>query len=295
MFKYLFLLLAVFSLSAEEKFIQVSGAELYCKTMGSGAPVIVLHGGAGYLTHEYLLPHLAPLADNHFVVFYDQRGQGQSTGMIDPEHINLKTYVEDLDAVRTSFGLKKVTLLGHSWGGFLALHYAFAHPEAVDKLILVDSMPVTSEDLMLFFPELGKRLEPYQKELKAIESSPAYLAGEPTAEATQLKMVFQTYMYNPQNIHKVNFLMTQQAILNGRKVWQILKEQIFMKPYDLSSQLAKLQIPTLIIHGDTDPIPYVTAEHAQALIPASKLVKIDQSGHFPFVEQPEVFFKSVGK
>jgi len=54
-----------------------------------------------------------------------------------------------------------------------------------------------------------------------------------------------------------------------------------------------LRCPTLIIHGDDDPIPFVTAENLKAAIPSSKLIKIDQCGHFPFVEQPEEFFNAI--
>jgi proline iminopeptidase len=289
-----FILVAVFaSAVAEEQFIQTKGAELYCKKMGSGSPVIVIHGGVGFLIHDYFLPQMAALAKDHLVVFYDQRGMGRSKSEINPEQINVKTYVEDIEAIRNSLGFKKVSLLGHSWGGFLAMHYAFTHPEAVDKLILVGSMSATSDEMGLFFAEVTKRLEPYHEELEKMESSPQYLAGDPQTIDTQQKIVFQTYMYDPKNINQVNLWKSQQANLNGFKIWEIFKEEVFMQPYDLSDRLAKLQCPTLIVQGVADPMPMVTAEHLKALIPSSQLMKIEKCGHFPFVEQPEEFFKKL--
>lgn len=279
--------------NAEETFVKTEGANLYTQTMGTGNPLIILHGGAGFLTHDYLLPHMERLSKNNLVVLYDQRALGKSTGEPIPEQINLKTYIEDLDAVRTSLGATKISLLGHSFGSFLALHYALAHPEAVDKLILTSSMPIASQDLGLFFPELAKRLAPYQEELKKIESSEAYLSGDPETVENQLRIVFQTYMYNPENIHKVNLWKSQKAAVNGFKVWDIFKEQIFMKPYDMAEQLKTVQNPTLIIHGDTDPISFIAAKHIHEALPSSTLIKIEQSGHFPFVEQPEPFFKAI--
>lgn len=287
-------LLPIFSVQGtEEKFIQANGAELFTKVMGSGNPLVVLHGGAGFLTHDYLLPHLEPLAENNLVVFYDQRGLGKSTGDITPEQINIKTYVEDIEAIRTSLGLKKISLLGHSWGAFLALHYAMAHPENLDQMILIGSMPISSNDLGLFFKELTERLAPYQEKLKQLESSQSYLSGDPTTVAEDQTITFQTYLYSPDNITKINLWRSQKAILNGFKVWDIFKEQIFMKPYDLTANLKTVQTPTLIIHGEEDVIPFVTAVHLHEAIPNSKLVKIEQSGHFSFVEQPETVFQAI--
>ena len=98
----------------QEKFIPTEKAELFCKVAGSGKPLIVIHGGAGFLTHDYLLPHLERLSENNLVVFYDQRGLGKSTGELTAESINLKSYVDDIEAIRKSLGAPKVSLLGHS-------------------------------------------------------------------------------------------------------------------------------------------------------------------------------------
>lgn len=63
-------------------FIEAKGAKLFCRTLGQGKPLIVVHGGPG-LTQDYLLSELQPLAETNFLIFYDQRGCGQSTGEID--------------------------------------------------------------------------------------------------------------------------------------------------------------------------------------------------------------------
>lgn len=293
---YAFVALIIFSAATpqhNEKFIQAPGATLFSEIIGSGSPVIVIHGGAGYLTHDHLLPHMEPLAKHNQVIFYDQRGLGRSTGEINPENINLNTYLEDIETIRLSLGAKKVSLLGHSWGSFLAVRYAIRYPESVDKLILVSSMPASSNDLGLFFTELQKRLAPYHEKIEKIESSELYLSGDPETVANDQKLVFQTYMFCPENITKLNLRNSQKANQNGFKVWEIFKEQIFRKPYDITSQLSSIQRPTLILHGDADPIPFVIAEHLNRAIPNSKLIKIEQSGHFPFVEQPECFFKAI--
>lgn len=278
---------------AQEKFVSVPKAELYCRMMGKGDPIIVIHGGAGYMTHDGLLPHMACLAAHNLVIFYDQRTLGLSTGEPTLEQINLKTYVEDIEAIRQSLGVDKVTILGHSFGSLLGMQYALSYPEAVDKLILLNSMPGSLDDVTLFLTEIGKRFAPIQQEIHGIENSNAYLAGDPEAHEKYLRKVFQTYMYNPNLINQLNLHKSQKTNLNGLKVWEIFKESCFMKPYSFFSDLQNLRCQTLLIHGDTDPIPFETAEHLHQAIPQSKLVKLEKCGHFSYVEQPDMLFKTI--
>lgn len=296
----LYLIFAVIALTSsscfattQEKFIPVENAELYCKTMGSGSPLIVLHGGAGYLTHDYLLPHLERLSEDNFVIFYDQRGLGKSTGELSPDQNNLQIYVDDIESIRKSLGAKRVSLLGHSWGGLLALHYALSYPESVDSIILTNSMVAASNDLGLFFGELTKRVAPYQEEINELEAGDLFQTGDPKTVARVSQLFFQTYMYNSENITKINLCKTQAENIKGAKVWEIFKNQIFMQPFDILSDIEKIKCPTLIIHGNEDVMPLASSEHIHHSIESSKLVRIAECGHFPFVEQPEHFFKAI--
>src|SRR4051794_31845293 len=75
-----------------EKFIETDGSKLFCRIMGQGMPIVVIHGGAGCITQDYLLPYMARLAEQNLVIFYDQRGLSRSTGELSPEKINIQTY-----------------------------------------------------------------------------------------------------------------------------------------------------------------------------------------------------------
>ena len=160
-----FLFLSTFCLVSpaheiEEFFIQSGEIQLFCRKMGSGKPLVILHGGPG-MTQDYLLPQMSQLAENSLIIFYDQRGCGQSYSPINEQSINMETYVEDLDQIRRELQVDKISILGHNWGGFLAMHYAIAHPKAVDKLILSNSMPASSEDMALFNAEWLHRISLY--------------------------------------------------------------------------------------------------------------------------------------
>lgn len=227
------------------------------------------------------------------LIFYDQGTLGRSTGEACPQYINIQTYVADIEAIRQALGKEKITLLGHSWGGFLAMQYAIAYPGNVAKLILVSSMGPSAEDFSLFVAELGKRLAPYQGQLEAIADSPQYRAGEPEAVNRWLQVVFQTYLYRPELIDDLNFYQSQHSALNGFVVNKIFYDELFSKPFDLSSALQHLPFPTLIIHGDSDPIPLSSAKHLCASIPKAELAVLDKCGHFPFVEKADRFFTTI--
>ncbi len=283
------------SITAEEHYFDAPGAKIFCEIEGSGTPILVLHGGAGFLTHDYLRPHFDQLAKDNRIIYYDQRGIGKSGGELSPEQINIQTYLEDIETIRRTLGVRKIILLGHSWGSFLALHYAMVYPDCVDKLILTSSMPASSEDLYPFFAELSKRLSPYKEILDAIESTDAFKSGDPGIVAKKQSLVFQTYMYLPKDIEKVNLWISQEANQKGQKVWDIFRETIFMKPFNFYAQLKEISCPTLIIHGADDVIPIESAEKIHNSIPNSRLVIIKECGHFPFVEQPGQHFDSINE
>src|SRR5678815_350038 len=117
--------------------IPADGAALYVRTIGRGAPVIVLHGGPDF-DHGYLLPELDRWKDGFRLVYYDQRGRGKSAENVRPEDVTLASDVEDLDRVRRHLGVEAPAILGHSWGALLALEYALRHPTHVSRLILMN-------------------------------------------------------------------------------------------------------------------------------------------------------------
>ncbi|MDX1671423.1 MAG: alpha/beta fold hydrolase, partial [Balneolaceae bacterium] len=127
-----------------EGFITVNDTDLYYKRMGSGPPVIVVHGGP-LLDHGYLVDPLKPLAGDYELVFYDQRLSGRSSADSDSTYNRLDTFVEDIEELRATLELGRVHLIAHSWGGLLAMKYALHYPGNLRKLILLNSMPASTE------------------------------------------------------------------------------------------------------------------------------------------------------
>ena len=146
------------------KLFQGSSASIYYETQGSstGIPLFVLHGGPGF-EHRYFHYSNAfeTISKQRKVVYYDQRGCGQSPRLKEADSFRLINQIADLDELRAHLGYEKIDVLGHSWGGFLAIAYAARHPERINKLILCDSVaPKWSDTIFLFsqvFPESRAR------------------------------------------------------------------------------------------------------------------------------------------
>lgn len=140
--------------ASREGFVPVDGAAIYFRDVGRGRPIIVLHGGPDF-SHTYLLPDLDLLSDSFHLIYYDQRGRGSSAAGVRAEDVTIESEMEDLDGVRRFFRLESVAVLGHSWGGLLALEYALRHPLRVSHLILLNPAPASHDDLMLLKEERG--------------------------------------------------------------------------------------------------------------------------------------------
>jgi len=131
--------------------------QLFTRQVGSGPLVVVLHGGPG-ASHDYLLPQYDHLARRRSLLYYDQRGGGQSPVPRDTQ-VGWREHVADLDALRAQHSLEQLTLCGYSWGGLLAVLYFLEHPERAARLALVSPAGVTAGYRRQFEDEFARRMQ----------------------------------------------------------------------------------------------------------------------------------------
>jgi proline iminopeptidase len=270
-------------------YASINGTEFYFRVIGEGEPLVFLHGGPG-LFHDYFLPHVESLAADFQLIFYDQRASGRSNGDVPADSVNIENFVRDLDGIREFFDLEKVSILGHSWGGLLALHYTLAHPGRVKKLILVDSAPPNSElDSINFEAREQRRTEEDREKIQEIMVSEAFQKLESSAVMNYFRVSEKVKFYDPAMMEKMRMELDRERIEKLMLVGQLMNP--WLADYDISEKLSAVSCPTLIIHGDYDTIPLESAEIFHQRIVGSQLAVVKNCGHFPFIESPEFFLR----
>jgi proline iminopeptidase len=242
--------------------------------------VIVLHGGPG-AHHDYLLPGFDLLNRNRTLVYYDQRGGGRSPVGRDVP-VGWREHVADLEALREVWGLDRLHLCGYSWGALLAMLYAVTYPVRVASLALVSPAPAARRERATFEANLAARNG--TPELKArraaLQASGLRERDIPAYNRQLFEVAVAGYFHDPTRAHELTpFRITGRT---QQEVWDSLGD------FDTRPSLATLSVPAIVVHGDDDPIPLVTAQATADALHAP-LVVLPSCGHVPYVEAPDAF------
>jgi proline iminopeptidase len=245
------------------------------------------------MSHDYLARQLIELlASEYRLIFYDQRGSGRSSGVDDTTRLTMAQFVDDLEQLRQALGLDQLNLLGHSFGGLLAMYYAAERPAAVGRLLLVDSSPASWQ---LNFPHFRQAIADRQtqedrEQMAAIMSVPE-ARSDPAAMDRYYKIFFRTFFHDRQLSDRIELGIDHDWLANnavtGDRIWASIGE------YDIHDRLGRITAPTLILHGAESVISVRGAEAIAAGIPRSRLIVFTDAGHFPYIEVPVVFATAV--
>jgi proline iminopeptidase len=271
------------------KVFDASGVSLYYEVLGGGpgTPLVVANGGPGF-DHNYL--HVSDvwnrLAQERPVVLYDQRGNGRSGALKAGQSCTLADQIADLEALRAHLGYERFDLLGHSWGGYLAMAYAARHPERIERLVLADSAAPKWSDTLFLFKEVFPEGVARQDALGFAEA-----LGDSAAADASLREYLAMLFYSPEK--RDAFLGGAASYHNNRAINQAINADVAR--FDLNPELPKLRFPALVVTGRYDiNVAPATAYRIHRAIPRSKFVVFEKSGHMPFYEEPEAFLKVIG-
>jgi proline iminopeptidase len=254
-------------------------------TAGNATPVIVANGGPG-LSHIYMLQNdvWTRLSRSREIVFYDQRGTGKSKHVQPNAAWGMDAQVADMEAVRAKFGFQKFDLVGDSYGGLLAMAYAAAHPEHIEKLILSDSAAPAWKDIVRVLPDV------FPDVLEQIAAREKNGAGSLDAADQRIRDHFLMLFYSEAN---------RDAYLAGVKDLESVPQvsaavQKATKTLDLTQELPKFKFPTMVISGRFDMnVTPITAWNIYKAIPGAKFVVFEKSGHLPSYEEPDKYVQVV--
>ncbi len=273
---------------AVDAVVGLDGVRLHTRRVGSDPPVVVLHGGPG-ADYAYLLPQYDRLAHGRALLFYDQRGGGRSPVARDVP-VGWQEHVADLEALRKHWAIDRLTLLGYSWGGLLAVLYALEHPDRVGRLALVAPAPLTARWREEFERRLSARLADPRIVRARAELSASGLAQRDPEKYRRLAFALSVagYFKDPSRAKELTpfrvTARTQQA------VWQSLGN------YDLRDRLRgtfpKGRTPrAVVVHGVYDPLPIESARETAALLDTGVIELA--TGHAPHVEATEDFVRAL--
>jgi len=258
----------------------INGTELYYVSAGEGLPCLVMHGGLGF-DHTYLHPWLDSLGDVLHLTYYDHRGNGRS-GRPAKATMTHAQFAADAAALVAHLGFAKVAVIGHSYGGFIALEFALRYPQHVSHLILVDTAPAFNYDEEIRANALRKGAT---EEMMTILQG-GFASDEEMREkfAKIWPLYFKTFDVNiAHRLVENSIVSASGGAVEGE-----------LEAYNMVPQLGEIQIPTLILVGRDDFIcPPSQAHILHEGIANSDLVIFENSGHLPFIEEPEAFFKTV--
>jgi proline iminopeptidase len=268
-----------------------NGFDLYYREAGTGHPVVLLSGGPGF-DCDYLAPVAHELAKSSRAILVELRGTGRSRPqIISRETINVNAYLDDLEALRAHLKLERWTVLGHSTGGVLAMYYAAAHPDRVDSLVLVGSAPVAVEFLDALMDNLMMRLSPERRNALATLNQPTGNSAVRDRAAEGMKIMLPAYFFDPAKATKFAALFGAEMLQSD--VNQLLSMEMLRPGADLRPQLKDFSRPALLVYGRQDPLDARVAYETHLALKNSRLEFINRCGHFPWVEQPEQFYKIV--
>jgi proline-specific peptidase len=272
------------------------GVKLHYRILGSrGDTIVVIHGGPGF-SMGYIAPDIEPLSAHHVLLFYDQRGTGNSTLVSDSVALDASRFADDLEAVRRHFKISELTLFAHSWGAGVAALYASKHPQHIGRLIIVDPISVRrmyhGRGIQTFE---SRRDSAMQARLRSLAS--ARLANPSDAAACRAfyKVYFLATLSDTTALSRSrgDFCAgSPEALAN--KVKNVDRYTLpSLGDWDWRPALQRLRARALIIRGTQDHVLLESAQEWAQSIPNAKLLEFQNAGHFPYIEAPDRFFVAV--
>ncbi len=269
--------------------IETANGRIWYRVCGEdrpGIPILVLHGGPGFMS---MSDGLDALWEGRPVWFYDQLGCGSSDRAADSSFYSVENYVAELAFVRSALKLDALYLMGFSWGCALACAYMLtAKPGGIRGLMLCApylSSPAWDADqrrnIALMPPDIRSAIETGEA---AGDFGDSYQAA---AMAYYEKHVCILSPW-PDSLQTAfsKFNMDVYRTMWGESEFTITGK---LKDFDLTPRLADIALPVLLTCGDRDEADARTVKGFQERFPAARMAVIPKASHLHQVERPEIF------
>jgi L-proline amide hydrolase len=255
-------------------------------------PLLCVHGGPG-MAHDYLRPLEELATTGGQVVFYDQLGCGRSTRLDDAGGWSLELFLEELEAVRSAAGLARCHVLGHGWGGMLALEYALRAPAGLGGLVLssaIASVPQWRTETSRLVAGLAPGVEAtLRAHSRAATLSDVAYRGAVDAFLRRHLCRLRSWP-----------ACLERSLANARAHPQA-HDALFgpgelgpggsLETWDITSRLGEIRCPTLVVSGRHDLTPPTLAAALYRGIPDSEWIIFEHSSNMPHLEEPQHYLE----
>jgi len=267
----------------------IDGTRIHYEVAGHGPLLIVQAPGWG-IGSSYLRKGLKPLEATRTVVTYDPRNSGQSVRVASPQLLNTSEMADDLEGLRVYWKQDRIDLLGHSHGGAIALAYAERYPDKVGHLVLVGGQLIGFSA-----GDEAKAIAAAQKQDPAFRTAYAGASrpeNNDDALTAEFRRTFIVYLHNPaRDARAVALTLPDTMVASSLGAEQVVDGTPQVHEVE---DLAHVTAKTLLLVGRFDVAcpPGVSARMHQG-IRSSTLKVLEDSGHFPWMEEPKPFFTEV--
>ncbi len=285
----------------KEGYIELNGIVHWYRIAGAAnatTPMVILHGGPGGNVYNFERTIGPKLESYSAVIYYKQRGCGRSESPKDSDDYSIPALVFDLERLRLVLGLDKMTLLGFSFGGELALEYSLAYPQNVDKLILqAPSIGIGRNERQSCVQLYGFQTLARYELLDKIRE----IINEPKPADERLANVWD--IVKTETVDRFLFHDPEMAVVN-RRMWEesnlvntgLMYKALARQPVDipLLDRIHAILVPALVMVGLYDRnVGVEICRDVAAAMPGGELVILEHSAHFLDIEETDKYAEIV--
>ena len=283
-----------------ELMVPVPGGRAYVRINGNLAgakpPLVMIHGGPGG-SHGSFLAAL-PLAQDRAVILYDQLDCGLSDKPGDPANWHVSRFVDELEAIRAALGIARWHVLGHSWGGTVALEYAARQPRELASLILQGPL-ISTRAWMADAATLRAKLSAdVQAVLDACDGPTPPAKAECDAAVDAFYARFWRLRPLPAwatAYEQEHGLKLATNIYNAMWGPNEFRATGSLADYDGEPLLQRIAAPTLFLIGDSDEVTPETARRFTSETPAARLAILADAAHRAQSDQPGAYVATLAE
>jgi proline iminopeptidase len=268
--------------------LSAPGGQIATWRNGSGLPALLIHGGPGISEYtEELADELQPMFDT---IRYQQRGLAPTT-LAGP--YTVETHISDAIAVLDALGIERAWAIGHSWGGYLAMHLAVTHPDRLLGLIALDPLGAVGDGGLEAMRQRIKEQIPAEVLRKADELDELAKRGIDSDENAMesWRLVWPAYFADAAQVSKLPAI--RMSYVCNANTWHSVSKHV--EQNTLTKGLRSYKGRAIFIAGADSNLPVTASEESAALIPGATLTVIPDCGHFIWLEKPGAIARALAQ